>query len=181
MRSWNISLEPRKYQGNALEYAIVAQKSVCCLPTGTGKTLVGALWLQHLNQDGAIQRALILEPTRLLVKQVSLYYMNKAGIEVQTIDGSIPKQFRERLWEESLVVATPECAFNDRDWLSFDAVIVDECHHTVGQDAFAKLMDNMYFAYRWGLSATIPEKRMPEVEKYIGCISRNFTKTRKTG
>lgn len=170
MRNWNMSLEPRKYQRDALEHALGRQRSVCCLPTGTGKTLVGALWLQNLMESSTIRRALILEPTRLLVKQVALYYMDKGGIEVQSIDGSIPPEHRKSLWQEPVVVATPESAYNDRHWLDFDAVLVDECHHTVGKDAFAKLMDVMDSPYRLGLSATVPQKRRPEIESYIGRI-----------
>lgn len=163
-------LKPRKYQIDALEYALHRQRSVCCLPTGTGKTLVGALWLQALFKNGAIHRALILEPTRLLVSQVDLYYKEKMNIETEAIDGHIRREDRRLLWQKELVVATPEVAYNDKDWLRFDAVIIDECHHTVGQDAFAKLMDSMDSPHRLGLSATVPQKRMHEIEKYIGHI-----------
>ncbi len=168
MRDSDISLKPRKYQIDALEYALRMQRSVCCLPTGTGKTLVGILWLQSLAKQGVINRALILEPTRLLVRQMALYYMEKGGVELQAIDGTISPDTRRVLWQKPFVVATPESAYNDKDWLNFDAVIVDECHHTVGNDAFAKLMDVIIAPYRLGLSATVPEKRRPEIVSYIG-------------
>jgi ERCC4-related helicase len=165
-----MSLKPRKYQRDALEYALSSKRNVCCLPTGTGKTLVGVMWLRSLIELGRIRKALVLEPTRLLVKQTALYYMDKARLEVQAIDGTIPPDNRRNLWQEPLVVATPESAFNDKDWLNFDAVIVDECHHTVGQDAFARLMEVIGSPYRLGLTAAVPEKRRHEIINYIGPI-----------
>ena len=108
VRNWDISMKPRKYQRDALEYALSRKTSVCCLPTGTGKTLVGAMWLKSLMKQGTVDRALILEPTRLLVKQVALYYMSIGDIEIQSINGSILPQHRKSLWKEPLVVATPE-------------------------------------------------------------------------
>ena len=63
--------EPRRYQMHATEWALDRKQAVCCLPTGTGKTLVAVVWLKHLFGSGEIHRALVLEPTRLLVNQTT--------------------------------------------------------------------------------------------------------------
>jgi len=59
-------MEPRSYQSEAAEWALTKKQAVCCLPTGTGKTLVAVLWLKLLFEQDKIERALVLEPTRFL-------------------------------------------------------------------------------------------------------------------
>jgi len=145
---------------------------VCSLPTGTGKTLVAVLWLKSLFEAGKVKNALILEPTRLLVNQTSDYLFHKAGVESVPIDGRIPRPRRAELWQAEVIVATPETTFNDFELVHFDAVVVDECHHTVGQDAFAKVMQELRSCYRLGLSAFIPARREREITELIGPIRR---------
>jgi ERCC4-related helicase len=146
---------------------------VCCLPTGTGKTLVAALWLKHLLDSGETRRALILEPTRLLVNQTAEYFLQKAGVECVPIDGRIHKDRRRQLWASAeLVVATPETAFNDIRDARVDAIVVDECHHTCGQDAFTRVLATLKPKCRLGLSAFVPRRREPEVMELIGPIRR---------
>jgi len=71
-----------------------------------------------------------------------------------------------------MVVATPETTVNDIEHVNFDAVVVDECHHTVGQDAFAKVMAELRPVYKLGLSAFIPARREREITELIGPIRR---------
>lgn len=164
----SINLEARPYQQEAVAWALNRRQAVCCLPTGTGKTLVGLLWIKALLERGVARRFLVLEPTRLLVSQTAEYYLDKAGALCVPIDGRIPPERRRLLWQEPLVVATPETAYNDRAFLDFDAVVVDGCHHTVGQDPFARLLSAHPFPYWLGLSATVPERRRHEVETLMG-------------
>ncbi len=86
--------------------------------------------------------------------------------------GRIPRTKRAELWQSEVVVATPETTFNDIDLVHFNAIVVDECHHTVGQDAFAKVMQELHPTYRLGLSAFIPARREREVTELIGPIRR---------
>jgi hypothetical protein len=54
---------------------------------------------------------------------------------------------------------------------NFDAVIVDECHHTMGKYAYVKLLSQYNFKYKLGLTASLSEKVRNEVETFI---SRNI-------
>ena len=170
--SWRLAVEPRPYQNEAADWALNKGQAVCCLPTGTGKTLVAALWLKSLFEHGKIEKALILEPTRLLVNQTTDYLFDKGGVDCVPIDGRIARPRRVELWQSAVVVATPETTFNDVEHADFDAVVVDECHHTVGQDAFAKVMAELRPVYKLGLSAFIPSRREPEITELIGTIRR---------
>jgi len=167
---WHIETEPRPYQRAALEWAEQHQHGICCLPTGTGKTLVGVLWLKTLFDKGLITHAVVLEPTRLLVNQTADYFRERGGVEAVPIDGTISPERRRLLWSSPLVVCTAQTACNDLPQLRAQAVLVDECHHTVGQHAFAKLIEGCPFMYTLGLSATVPEKRRKQVESALGRI-----------
>jgi len=115
----------------------------------------------------------MLEPTRLLVNQTTEYFLQKAGIEAVPVDGRIAKDKRLDLWRSApVVIATPETVFNDIEAVRADAVVVDECHHTVGQDAFVEVMARLKTKYRLGLSAFIPSRRELEVSELIGPIKR---------
>ncbi|MCK4388493.1 MAG: DEAD/DEAH box helicase family protein, partial [Dehalococcoidia bacterium] len=169
---FNLAIEPRPYQSEATEWALTKGQAICSLPTGTGKTLVAVLWLKTLFETGKIKNALILEPTRLLVNQTSDYFFYKAGVKCVPIDGRIPHTRRAELWQSEVIVATPETAFNDIELVHSDAVVVDECHHTVGQDAFARVMLQLQPSYKLGLSAFIPARREREITELIGPIRR---------
>ncbi|MGQ9722239.1 MAG: DEAD/DEAH box helicase family protein [Candidatus Jordarchaeum sp.] len=166
----------REYQRDALKYGLNRDNSVCVLPTGTGKTLVGLAWCCTLLNQKKARRILVIEPTRYLVEQVFRDYLKNSNFnedQVGMIYGIVSREERVGEWSNGLiVVSTSQTAFNDLDFLDFDAVIVDECHHTVGQHAFAKLMDAYPFRYKLGLSATIPEEREQEIERRIGKIRR---------
>ncbi len=164
-------MKPRDYQKDAAKIAREKERSVFVLPTGTGKTFIGLLWLDSLFKDKKIKKALVLEPTRILVEQVYKFY-KMLGMEVTKIYGVIPKERRRELWKKSkIVITTPETAYNDREYSrEFDAVVVDEAHHSVGDDFYAKFLKESEARYRLGLSAFIPRKKRKEIEDYIGEI-----------
>ncbi len=160
----------RPYQKEAVDYAIREKRSVLVLPTGTGKTIIGAYFLKNLFKKG-IRKAIVLVPTRILVEQTYRVYRN-LGLSCEKIYGIYPKSIREKTWEKSnIVISTPETVYNDLDIIGkIDAVVVDECHHSVGDDAYAKVLKTIDCEYRLGLSAFIPLRRRKEIEELIGKI-----------
>lgn len=125
-----------------------------------------------LNRGDA-DRILIVEPSRFLVEQVHKYYQKHTNIPTRKLYGTTPAEERPARWDEGVaVVTTPQTAFNDLRFLEFDAVVVDECHHTTGEHAFAKLIRNYNFSFKLGLSATIPRKKEGEITKLVGEIRR---------
>jgi superfamily II DNA or RNA helicase len=170
--------ELRKYQKDALEYALNFSDAVCVLPTGTGKTLIGIAWAVELLNKGVVKRVLALEPSRFLVEQTHKRYLKDTTLsdrDVNWVYGILSKEEREmeEIWEKGIVVVcTPHTAFNDIHLLKdFDAVIVDECHHTTGKYTYVKLLSQYNFKYKLGLTATLSEKVRNEVETFI---SRNI-------
>lgn len=168
-----LKLSPRDYQVEAAKWAIERGRAVVCMPTGTGKTLIAILWIRELLTRGLARKFLVLEPTRFLVEQVAKYMHEIGGLDARPLHGTLPKHMREEAWRGQVVVATPEIIVAEWDVFtqySFDAVVVDECHHTTGQDAYKKIVERYDFKYRLGLSAHIPSSRVREIEKYLGEI-----------
>ncbi len=162
----------REYQKEALEYSLAHPDSVCVLPTGTGKTHIGMAWAVELLNRRSTDRVLILEPSRFLVEQVYGVYRKDSGIadgDIKKVYGVVSKEERRKEWQRGrVVVSTPQVALNDIEYLdSFNAVVVDECHRTVGKYAYVKILGNYKFKYKLGLTATLTEKVRATVEKYL--------------
>ncbi len=176
MTEARLRLRPREYQVEALKWALTRDGAVLGLPTGSGKTLIAVMWVRELLSKRKVRKVLILEPTRVLVEQVSKYFRDVANLEVIPIYGVIPKKHRVTLWRKAVIaVATPETALNDVSEVTdsgYDAIVIDECHHTTGKDAYAEFIraTRNLFKKRLGLSAYIPPSRATEIKKYIGEI-----------
>ncbi len=167
------ALKPRPYQLEAAKWALSKGRAVVCMPTGTGKTLVAALWAKELLDKGVARKVLFLEPTRFLVEQAARFLREKAGLDAAPLHGSLPGPAKRAAWRARIVVATPEiivAEWDDFARQSFDALVVDECHHTTGQDPYRVVVERHYFRYRLGLTALVPRSRRREIEDLIGEI-----------
>lgn len=172
----------RPYQIEALEWALrtasIRGGAVVSLPTGTGKTLVAVAFVEKCLKQRA--KALVLEPTRFLVEQTAKRFRYE-GIDATMIHSGV----RERNWGHGVIVTTPESALSylrkkygvlprpraaDLASREFQVVVVDECHHTVGNDPFAQVMQYLYNSTKLGLSALIPKRKTGEITYYIGPI-----------
>jgi superfamily II DNA or RNA helicase len=131
------------------------------------------MWARTRLHQSGIDRILILEPSRFLVEQTHAYYDEYTTIPTTKLDGTVHPTERTQRWQDGdIVVTTPQTAVNDVTHLDFDAVIIDECHHTTGQHAFTQLLDLTEFQYKLGLSATIPAAKEREITTAIGPIHR---------
>ncbi|WP_457549936.1 DEAD/DEAH box helicase family protein [Archaeoglobus sp.] len=164
-------IELRDYQREAVEHALKAKRSTLVLPTGTGKTIIGAFFLKRLFESGRIRRAIVIVPTRILVEQTHNFYRS-LGLNSEKVYGIFSKNVRAEVWKKAeIAISTPETVYNDLDVVGkVDAVVVDECHHAVGNDAYAKVLKEIYCEYKLGLSAFIPRRRRKEIEELIGEI-----------
>jgi superfamily II DNA or RNA helicase len=166
-------LDLRTYQTDAVAFATDRDRATVCLPTGTGKTLVGCAWACRVLATPTVDRVLVIEPSRFLVEQTAAYYQEHTTIPTEKLYGTTPRTDRREQWTDGVaVVTTPQTALNDCAHLDFDAVVVDECHHTTGQHAFAELMRRSEFGRTLGLSATIPPRSERMVADLVGPIRR---------
>jgi len=166
-------LDLRDYQKEAATYATDCENATICLPTGTGKTLVGCAWACSVLAMRGVDRVLVVEPSRFLVEQTTAYYRRHTTIPTEKLYGTTQRADRRDQWTQgTAVVTTPQTALNDVAHLDFDAVVVDECHHTTGQHAFAELIRTAAFDRTLGLNATVPPHTAPTIEDLVGPVRR---------
>lgn len=166
-------VELRSYQREALEWADERESGVICQPTGSGKTVVGAGWACRVLDEPDKHRLLVITPARLLAEQFAKELSELTTIPTETLYGTTAPEHRENLWGNgTAVVTTAHAAVRDLEHLDFDAVIVDECHHAVGDHATARLLEALDVDRRLGLSATVPPGRQRAVEELIGPVKR---------
>ena len=164
------SIEKRDYQINLANQAI-KENCIVVLPTGLGKTAVALHVISEFLAKGT-GGILFLAPTRVLVNQHYEFLKNNLtldDISLITGEDTIPK--RTKLWNNSIVCATPEIARNDlnRKIVSpeqFNLVVFDEVHRTVGDYAYSGIAE--WFADSparlIGMTATLPSEKEKATE-----------------
>ena len=164
------SIEKRDYQINLANQAI-DENCIVVLPTGLGKTAIALNVIAEYLSKGT-GGILFLAPTRVLVNQhYEFLEKNLTLDDISLITGEDTIQKRTKLWNNSVICATPEIARNDfaRGIISpdqFVLVIFDEVHRTVGDYAYSGIAQ--YFenstARIVGMTATLPSEKQKATE-----------------
>jgi len=164
------SIENRDYQVNLANQAI-KENCIVVLPTGLGKTAIALHAIVEYLSKGT-GGVLFLAPTRVLVNQH--YEFLKANLtidDISLITGEDTIQKRSKLWNNSVICATPEVARNDlaRKIVStdqFNLVIFDEVHRTVGDYAYSGIAERFEnsSARIIGMTATLPSEKEKATE-----------------
>ena len=164
------SIEKRDYQVNLADQAI-KENCVVVLPTGLGKTAVALHVIAEYLSKGT-GGILFLAPTRVLINQHYDFLKNNLTLDdISLITGEDPIPKRTKLWNNSVVCATPEIARNDliRGIVTteqFNLVIFDEVHRTVGDYAYsgiAQRFENSPVRIV-GMTATLPSEKEKATE-----------------
>ncbi|MFQ5476239.1 MAG: DEAD/DEAH box helicase [Nitrosopumilus sp.] len=164
------SIEKRDYQVNLANQAI-KENCIVVLPTGLGKTAVALQVIAEYLSKGT-GGVLFLAPTRVLVNQHYEFLKNNLTLDdISLITGEDPIQKRTKLWNNSIICATPEITKNDFDRQivspdQFNLVIFDEVHRTVGDYAYsgiAQRFENSPVRII-GMTATLPSEKEKATE-----------------
>jgi superfamily II DNA or RNA helicase len=155
----SLGIEPRPYQEAALQsWRDAGRRGVVVLPTGAGKTAVGALAV--LDAD---TRTLVLVPTIDLVKQWQRALRETIGAPAENVQLGFPgddgsAQLSLLPWEPpDILIATYAGASRHTDDLHhFGLLIFDEAHH-LPAPVFRTIATEAVAPYRLGLTAT-PER-----------------------
>ena len=158
------SIEKRDYQVNLADQAIQAN-CIVVLPTGLGKTTIALQVISEYLSKG--KGILFLAPTKVLVNQHYEFLKQNLTIEdIALITGEDVIQKRTKLWNNSVICATPEIARNDLerqivDPNQFGLVIFDEVHRTVGDYAYSSIADKFANSESriLGMTATLPSEK----------------------
>jgi len=158
------AVEDREYQMNLAQQA-ATENCIVVLPTGLGKTTVALRVISEYLRN-AEAGVLFLAPTRVLVSQHYEFLKNMMTIQdISVVTGSDVIKKRSKLWNNSIVCATPEITRNDlnRSLISpsqFGLAIFDEVHRTVGDYAYSTIAEKLVSANTkiLGMTATLPDE-----------------------
>ena len=164
------SIEKRDYQVNLASQAI-KENCIVVLPTGLGKTAVALQVIAQYLSEGK-GGVLFLAPTRVLVNQHYEFLKNNLTLEdISLITGEDTIQKRTKLWNNSVICATPEITKNDLDRQivspeQFSLVIFDEVHRTIGDYAYSGIAQRFEnsSARILGMTATLPSEKEKATE-----------------
>jgi len=148
----NPEIIPRRYQLEIVSSAIDNKSTLAVLPTGTGKTLVALMLMDHALQSSGRQ-IVMLAPTKPLAEQhaksITGLLMGApkefdAAAETVLITGEIAKTKRQELWKKRIAICTPQTLRNDLEsGLAMDIglCIFDEAHRAIGNYAYTKVAE----------------------------------------
>lgn len=161
----NDSIEKRDYQTNLANQAI-SENCIVVLPTGLGKTAIALQVIAEYLSKGT-GGALFLAPTKVLVNQHYEFLKENLILDdISLITGEDTIQKRTKLWNNSVICATPEIAKNDLDRgivsaNQFNLVVFDEVHRTVGDYAYSGIAERFLNsdARIVGMTATLPSEK----------------------
>ena len=164
------SVEKRDYQVNLAQQAIL-ENCIVVLPTGLGKTAIALQVIAEYLSKG-IGGVLFLAPTRVLVNQHFEFLKDTLTLDdITLITGEDTVQKRTKLWNNSVICATPEIAKNDLDRKivspdQFNLVVFDEVHRTVGDYAYSGIAERFADsdARIIGMTATLPSEKEKATE-----------------
>ncbi|TFH29546.1 MAG: DEAD/DEAH box helicase [Promethearchaeota archaeon] len=143
----------REYQQKIVDRAQM-EHILVVIPTGVGKTLIGAKLMQYCMEVTALkQKAIFLAPTRPLIGQHvhSLQsYFNSDVVEIHDITGKVSPDKRTKILTSetpALIVMTPQTLNNDiakgrYDLKNVCLIIFDEAHRAQGDYAYVPIADH---------------------------------------
>ncbi len=163
------SIEKRDYQVNLANQAI-KDNCIVVLPTGLGKTTIALQVISEYLTKG--KGILFLAPTKVLVNQHFEFLKQNLTIEdISLITGEDTIQNRTKLWNASVICATPEIARNDFDRQivspnQFGLIIFDEVHRTIGDYAYSGIAERIANSNVriLGMTATLPSEKEKATE-----------------
>jgi len=142
-------IEPRLYQ-EFIAATAINKNTLCILPTGMGKTLVGVMVAAYRLEKYPKSKILMVAPTRPLVNQHMRTFkklMKLKESDFVALTGKIHPSDREVFYSKGrLFFATPQLIRNDienkiLDLKNYSLVIVDECHRSVKRYAYTSVID----------------------------------------
>jgi len=160
-----LTASPRPYQEEALRaWEDAGRRGVVVLPTGAGKTLVGAMAIAR-----AATRALVIVPTIVLCQQWRDALSTLLDLSVASV-GMVGDGRRE--WDCPVVVATYDGAARALAHISsFGLLVADEVHH-LPADTYRAIAEAAVAPFRLGLSATLARSdgRESDLDALLGAV-----------
>lgn len=166
--------KPRDYQVEAAWKIIKFRYSVSEIATSSGKTLISFMIFAYLKAKGYIRKFLMVVPSTNLVIQGTEdfedYGIHKLGVKIQQIGGG--SKLREGC---DVVIGTYQSLVKkEPDYFEgFDAVFVDEAHHTSSISIKKIVSKCMHSGWRFGLTGTLTKRGTADhltIQQFLGPV-----------
>ena len=156
-----LPFQPREYQYDAIETALIRSRAILLSPTGSGKSfiiyLIAKYWLQYIAQGVGYPKAgrvLVIVPTTSLVEQ-----MHQDFIDYGMSENGLHKIYsgRDKSTNKAIIISTWQSIYKlPRKWFEqFGMVLGDECHGFKSK-SLSSIMNKATLAkYRYGFTGTL--------------------------
>ncbi|MEM3290616.1 MAG: DEAD/DEAH box helicase [Candidatus Micrarchaeaceae archaeon] len=175
-----ISLELRRYQRDAVDFAFTHRRSIIEIPTSAGKTLIALALIQRALQVDPNGTILVIVPTTALVSQW-LDVFRQAGVYATSVTGE------EKAWAQYTVTTYQSAIRNIDRTASYSIIIFDETHHLFAPEFVQSLyaiLRSPYHRFLIGLTATVREygeAKMLQNRYFPDVFSMTIEEYRRTG
>ena len=170
-----VMLKPWNHQKEAFDsWKNNSYKGIVEMATATGKTLVGMMAIEDLYKTAPSSSNLcvrIFAHSRSLLSQWKVEILNKMALKCKIYDrenfGKPISCDRMKIYFHTL-----QSAYQNPELYKCDLMIIDEVHHTASKE-FKKAL-SAESPRKLGLSATVDDFRLSELEEYLGGIVYRF-------
>ncbi|CAE7206024.1 dcl1 [Symbiodinium sp. CCMP2592] len=154
LKPWRGKPDPRAYQEAAFKAAVHGNR-ILVLPTGTGKTLVATMLVDHFLADEPQGFAVVVVNVAPLVRQQADYIRDKSTIQAVRVTEQLGNgvEWTEEYWravrQNQVIVCTAEIlrkAIIDHAFLRLDGcklLVFDEAHHALGGHPFVRILERV--------------------------------------
>jgi superfamily II DNA or RNA helicase len=157
-----LPFQPREYQGDAIETALIRTRAILLSPTGSGKSfiiyLIAKYWLNYLTTGFDYPKAskiLLIVPTTSLVEQMYQdfidYGLNKSGMH-KIYSGKDKDNIKS-----VIVISTWQSIYKlPKKWFEqFGMILGDECHGFKSKSLSSIMNKSIDAKYRYGFTGTL--------------------------
>jgi superfamily II DNA or RNA helicase len=173
---FDMSLMPRPYQKESIEYCLKYTKGIIRSATASGKSLAISYIIKNLLDNKYAKSAIVIVPSKQLVEQ---FYMDmqEYGIKEKYI-GRIYDKIKNKpeQWSRAIVITTWQSLKNNTDRLpDYDIIIGDECHQVKAHE-LKKIFSKSPAKYRFGFTGTMPTDPLEilNTKAFIGPVLRDY-------
>lgn len=153
--SLNLPFMPLEHQYNALIHSLNYTRSVLLSPTGSGKSFIAYLLVQHYLHSYDTGRVLIIVPTTSLVEQLSSDFADYN----MDVESTVHKIYsgKDRVTNKRVLISTWQSIYKlPPAWFKqFGMVIGDECHGFKSKSLSSIMNKAVNAKYRFGLTGTL--------------------------
>ena len=182
---YDLSLQPRPYQKESIEYCLKYTKGIIRSATASGKSLVIAYIIKNLFNNVRItkvRQALVIVPSKGLVEQ---FYgdMQEYGIKEKFIGRiydkikNVKPKDKPQQWTRAIVITTWQSLKNNMKKLpNYDIIFGDECHQVKAHE-IKKIFSKSTARYRFGFTGTMPtdDLELLNTKAFLGPILRDYS------